>query len=96
MVPLSRLVPPLVAMRFRSRVYRWYANLRELEQALEKPDADLGRLQAELDRIDAQIARIGLPLAYTGELYELRGHVHMVRKRLLARAEPDDAAPANA
>lgn len=96
MVPLSRLVPPLVAMRFRSRVYRWYANLRELEQALEKPDADLGRLQAELDRIDAQIARIGLPLAYTGELYELRGHVHMVRKRLLARAEPCDAAPANA
>jgi len=86
LIPLSRVLPPLLTMRFRSRVYRWYANLRQLEQAIERPDAEFGRLHAELDRIDAQIARIGLPLAYTGELYDLRSHVHLVRKRLLARA----------
>lgn len=85
-IPLSRVLPPLLAMRFRSRVYRWYANLRELEQAIERQDAEFGRLHAELDRIDAQIARIGLPLAYTGELYDLRSHVQLVRKRLLTRA----------
>lgn len=94
LIPLSRVLPPLLTMRFRSRVYRWYANLRELEQAIERPDAEFGRLHAELDRIDAQIARIGLPLAYTGELYDLRSHVQLVRKRLLARAaacaEPAD------
>ncbi|WP_081467609.1 TAXI family TRAP transporter solute-binding subunit [Rubrivivax benzoatilyticus] len=94
LIPLSRVLPPLLAMRFRSRVYRWYANLRELEQAIERPDAEFGRLHAELDRIDAQIARIGLPLAYTGELYDLRSHVQLVRKRLLVRASAQAAETA--
>lgn len=84
MVPLSRILPPLVQLRVRSRVFRWYAHLRALEQSLEQPDADLPALQAELERIDAQVEHIGLPLSYTNELYDLRGHIHLVRKRLLA------------
>ncbi len=85
LLPLSRVLPPLVTLRVRSRVFRWYANLRAVEQALERPGADPARLQRELDRLDAQTERIGLPLAYTNELYELRSHIHLVRKRLLAR-----------
>ncbi len=92
LVPLSRIVPPLVTLRLRSRVYRWYANLRAVEQALEQPDADLPALRAELERIDAQTEHIGLPLSFTNELYDLRAHIHLVRKRLLARA---GGAPAN-
>ncbi len=86
LVPLSRIVPPLVTLRLRSRVYRWYANLRQVEQALEQPDADLVRLRADLEHIDAQTEHIGLPLSFTNELYDLRAHIHLVRKRLLARA----------
>jgi hypothetical protein len=66
-------------------VYRWYANLRAVEQALELPEPDLAQLRAELERIDAQTEHIGLPLSFTNELYDLRAHIHMVRKRLLAR-----------
>jgi hypothetical protein len=86
LLPLSRVLPPLVELRLRSRVFRWYANLRALEQALEKPGADIASLRAELDRLDAQTERIGVPLAYANELYDLRGHIHLVRRRLLARS----------
>ncbi len=85
LIPLSRVLPPLVALRVRSRVYRWYANLRAVEQALDAGDADHERLRAELEGIDAQVERIGLPLAYTSELYDLRSHIDLVRQRLLAR-----------
>ena len=34
-LPLSRVVPPLYVWRIRSRVYRWYGQLRTVEQALE-------------------------------------------------------------
>ncbi len=83
MIPLSRLLPPLIELRVRSRVYRWYAHLRALERALEAPDADRAALRQALERIDAQVERVGVPLAYTHELYELRSHIHLVRQRLL-------------
>ena len=92
LLPLSRVLPPLLEMRLRSRVYRWYANLRELEQAIERPAAEFGRLHAELDRLDEQTGRIGLPLAYAHELYDLRAHIQLVRKRLLARAAAREPA----
>jgi len=93
LVPLSRIVPPLVTLRLRSRVYRWYAHLRAVEQALEQPQADLAQLRAELERIDTQTEHIGLPLAFTNELYDLRAHIHLVRKRLMARAAGAAAEP---
>ena len=83
-IPLSRVLPPLVEMRLRSRVYRWYAHLRAIEQALEAKAPDLDALRDELEQVDAQVERIGVPLAYTHELYDLRSHIHLVRKRLLA------------
>ncbi len=86
MIPLSRVLPPLVELRVRSRVYRWYANLRAVEQALDDGGADPAALRRELEGIDAQVERIGLPLSYTNELYDLRSHIHLVRKRLIAAA----------
>ena len=84
-IPLSRVVPPLVTLRVRSRVFRWYSHLRAVESALERPAADLSQLRAELERIDTATERINMPLAYTHELYDLRAHIQLVRKRLLAR-----------
>ena len=91
LLPLSRILPPLVELRVRSRVFRWYANLRAVEQALEGPAADLLQLRTELDQLDAQTEHIGVPLSYTNELYDLRAHIHLVRKRVIARAagQPD-------
>lgn len=85
LLPLSRIVPPLVTLRLRSRVYRWYADLRAIERALDKPDAELAGLLQRIEALDAQTEQIGIPLSFTNELYDLRGHVHMVRKRIQLR-----------
>jgi hypothetical protein len=81
LIPLSRVVPPLYQFRIRSRVFRWYAQLRRVEEAIgERPADDLLR---ELDGLEARIERVTVPLSYADELYSLRGHVAMVRRRLL-------------
>ena len=85
LLPLSRIVPPLVTLRLRSRIYRWYADLRRIEFAIEQADADLTQLADLLDHLDAQTERIGVPLAFTAELYDLRAHINLVRKRLFLR-----------
>ncbi|MFO1272874.1 MAG: TAXI family TRAP transporter solute-binding subunit [Rubrivivax sp.] len=92
LLPLSRVLPPLVEHRLRSRVFRWYAHLRRLEQALDQPDADVERLRDELDRIERQTEHIGVPLSYANELYDLRSHIGLVRRRLQARSAERPAA----
>jgi TRAP-type uncharacterized transport system substrate-binding protein len=80
LIPLSRVLPPLVEMRIRSRVFRWYAQLREVEEGRNSRPAD--ESLAELDRIDAHVGRVRVPLSYADELYALRSHIQLVRKRI--------------
>jgi TRAP-type uncharacterized transport system substrate-binding protein len=81
-IPLSRLIPPLYVFRVRSRIFRWYRQLRQIEDRSERKGASFPELLAELDQLDEKAARINVPLAYTDELYALRQHVDLVRARL--------------
>ena len=82
LLPLTRVVPPIVELRIRSRVFRWYGQLREIEQgAAERPAATL---IDELDAIEARVNAIQVPLSYTDELYALKSHIQLVRRRLQA------------
>ena len=82
LIPLSRVVPPLVEMRIRSRVFRWYGRLRAIESATgARPAAEL---LTELDDIETRVAQIQVPLSYTDELYALKSHIQFVRRRLQA------------
>jgi ABC-type amino acid transport substrate-binding protein len=91
MLPLSRVVPPLYTFRVRSRVFRWYARLREVEAKLETGAGDRDTLLDELDELDRVTHRIAVPLSYAEELYALRNNIYAVRKRLLAqRSRPTD------
>jgi len=93
MLPLSRVVPPLYTFRVRSRVFRWYARLREVEAKLESGAGEQDALLDELDELDRVTHRIAVPLSYAEELYALRNNIYAVRKRLLAqRARPTDGA----
>jgi TRAP transporter TAXI family solute receptor len=80
LIPLSRVVPPLVEFRIRSRVFRWYGQLRAIES--EEGRTPAPELHQRLDEIEARVARITVPLSYAEELYALRGHIHMVRRRI--------------
>lgn len=92
LIPLSRLVPPLYQFRVRSRVFRWYAQLREIEEDVaelgphrERP-GEVARLIGRLDELDARVERIAVPLSHAEELYALRSHIALVRRRLAPEA----------
>ncbi|EHR72542.1 TRAP-type uncharacterized transport system, periplasmic component [Burkholderiales bacterium JOSHI_001] len=80
LIPLSRVVPPLYEFRIRSRVFRWYGQLRSLEAAVGQRSA--AELLDELDQLDNRVGRITLPLSYADELYALRAHIELVRQRV--------------
>ena len=85
-LPLSRIVPPLYAFRIRSRVFRWYAELRDVEQRHESNDASAQELLEQLDTMESKVEKIVVPLSYTDELYALRNNIQLVRKKLLRKA----------
>jgi TRAP transporter TAXI family solute receptor len=86
LIPISRMVPPLYRFRVRSRIFRWYRNLRLIEHELEDRERTRDELLASLDKLEARVASITVPLAYAEELYALRQHIDLVRARLRATA----------
>ncbi len=87
LIPLARVVPPLYQFRIRSRIFRWYRDLRKIEDALGRKGADPARLLEELANLDLKAERVLVPLAYTDELYTLRSHIALVRERLPVKPE---------
>jgi hypothetical protein len=96
LIPLIRVFPPTYRWRVRSRIYRWYKELRAVDPG---PNSDLGaedlaaRL-AEVERIEREVARVPTPTSYAHDLYALLLHVDFVHARLVeakARAEGDVA-----
>jgi TRAP-type uncharacterized transport system substrate-binding protein len=84
LLPLSRIVPPLYEFRVRSRVFRWYAQLRAIEDELGgplEPEAKQA-LRSRLEALDARVEKVAVPLSYADELYALRSNIGMVRGRL--------------
>jgi hypothetical protein len=82
LLPLSRIVPPLYQFRIRSRVFRWYGQLRAIESEMQSDHADRGRLAQELDALEEKAGRISVPLSYADELYALRSNIGLVRRKL--------------
>ncbi len=82
LIPLARVLPPVYEFRIRRRVFRWYAQLRTVDEAVGRRPAD--ELRAELAEIEAHLGRVTVPLSYADELYSLRGHIDMVRQRVNA------------
>ena len=90
LLPLSRMLPPLYQFRIRSRVFRWYEQLRQIEGSIgSQPSTDL---LAALDALDGKVGQITVPLAYTDELYALRSYIALVRSRLTGEAPGAEAA----
>ena len=84
LIPLSRIVPPMYEFRIRSRVFRWYRQLREIEEAANATNVMPAELLPRLDQLEHRVEQISVPLSYADELYALRAHIDMVRKKLQA------------
>jgi TRAP-type uncharacterized transport system substrate-binding protein len=86
-LPLMRVLPALYVWSVRRRLLYWYRALTALERSLDGPGAAslLNAKRAELERIDAAVSRIRMPIYFADQLYDLRGHIDLVRSRLAAR-----------
>ena len=83
LLPLSRIVPPLYEFRIRSRVFRWYGQLRDVEDRAASGTDLKPALLDELNLLETRVEKITVPLSYTDELYALRNHIELVRQKLL-------------
>ena len=84
LLPLSRIVPPLYAFRVRSRIFRWYGQLRDIETRIDSSGSHDALLE-ELGNLEHRAEKISVPLSYTDELYALRNNIQLVRKKLQSR-----------
>ncbi len=82
LLPLSRIVPPVYQFRIRSRIFRWYAQLRDIEERLGEKTESSAVLLQELDALEAHAEKVTVPLSYADELYSLRNHIDLVRQKV--------------
>ena len=87
LLPMLRIVPAVYNWTVRRRLLYWYQHLKALERRIEAmPEGDsVGQLD-ELERIDSGVRRIRVPLAFSDQFYDLRGHIDLVRRRLMPGA----------
>ena len=78
-VPLARVVPLLGGFRVRSRIFRWYGQLRMVENAQGRRRPE--QLQGELDAIEQKVASVKVPPPSADVLYALCSHIQLVRRR---------------
>jgi hypothetical protein len=84
LIPLFRIAPPLYNWRIRSKIYRWYAVVREIDLTVQKNDKaiDAQSLLNRLTELEREAASVSVPLSYTGELYNLRLHIRFLQDEL--------------
>lgn len=84
LLPLSRIAPPLYRWQIERKIYRWYRDVRRIEEAFEGGEAAAGRAEliARLDAVNARVAATHVPLAFARPLYDLRQHIAFVRDRI--------------
>ncbi len=82
--PLFKVMPPLYRWRVRSRIYRWYKELQEIDD--ESFSGHLSPEQQEkfnrrLAQIEEEVIKVNTPLSYADQLYNLLLHIDLVKKK---------------
>ncbi|HEY5717066.1 MAG TPA: TAXI family TRAP transporter solute-binding subunit [Motiliproteus sp.] len=89
MIPLMKILPPTSRWRVRSRIYRWYDQLRDLDfrtSAANSP-AQIHQLLSELEHIEQDVMQVTVPKSYADAQYNLRLHLRLIRERLDRQAQ---------
>jgi uncharacterized protein len=83
LIPLFRIAPPLYNWRIRSKIYRWYAAVREIDSMFdESVSRDPESLMNRLNQLEHEVTSVSVPLSYAGELYHLRLHIGFLQEKL--------------
>lgn len=82
MIPLMKIMPPIYTWRMRSKIYRWYQSLEQIDLANARPNPDIEDLKSKLEEIDQEVIHVSVPLSFASQLYDLRQHIELVKRRL--------------
>jgi hypothetical protein len=95
-LPTFRFLPVFYQWVMRRRLIYWYAKLKALEASFDAnanavclPEATI-----EIERIEDAVSHIRFPLTFTDQLYNLRSHIDIVRRKIASRANTPGAMAA--
>jgi TRAP transporter TAXI family solute receptor len=88
MLPLLKSALPLYRWGIRSKVFRWYATLRDIDSKINTI-TELSLIEEEIQQVKALqkelVEQVSVPLSYMGEFYDLRMHIQLILNRLEER-----------
>jgi TRAP transporter TAXI family solute receptor len=87
LLPALRFAPMLYNWRIRSRIIKWYGELKLLEIEIKEhftPDRH-EEFVKRIDELEERVNTRPIPLSFTDQLYTLRQHIHMVRDSLAGK-----------
>ncbi len=92
LIPVFKTAPPIYRWRIRSKIYRWYEDLRWADEVLHRPATteELATHREAVRQLEREVAQVSVPLSYMDEYYSLRVHLQLIRSKLEQR-EPVDA-----
>src|SRR5215831_17759586 len=88
-LPMFRLTPVIYQWFMRRRLIYWYGKLTELEFSFDGDPSGKHLPQGQieqLERIEDAVSHISLPLNFADQLYNLRSHIDIVRRKITSRA----------
>jgi uncharacterized protein len=82
LLPLVKVAPPIYRWRIRSKIFRWYRTLREIDQEIMNDDKlkNPGLYHRRLQNLEEELDKVSVPLSYMEEFYNLRVHIAVVDK----------------
>lgn len=87
LIPLLKSTLPIYRWRVRSKIYRWYETLRQVDSQIQSLDAHV--IEQEIQRLSALhnelVTQVPIPLSYMAEFYNLRVHINLILTRLKER-----------
>jgi TRAP-type uncharacterized transport system substrate-binding protein len=85
--PLFRFLPVAYNWIKRRRLFYWYAQLKALEASFDTDPMDkhLAEKQVDIERIEDAVSHIRFPLTFSDQVYNLRSHIDIVRRKIASR-----------
>ena len=83
-LPMFRFLPWAYNWITRRRLFYWYAQLKKLEASFDAGPVNQvsAETQAEIERIEEAVSHIYFPLTFSDQLYNLRSHIEIVRRKI--------------
>ena len=82
--PIFRFLPMMYDWIMRSRIQRFYREMRSVENAMEdkSQQIDASAMTARIDQLEQRAMHLRLPNAYDSSVYTMRVHIGLLRSHL--------------